>query len=386
VPYLSALNVPRNVSTAKALHLSVLPAPAKFTPTKTFLSSRSKNFYHPNRRGAGSHLLSSETQVRPLTQRSLWATSTRPLMYATSRVSRDGMINIGNSCYINAVLQVSLALPSFVDELTNPLLAAANNNSKRGGDGAAAGGGTATGPARLFRAVTGVASQMMQLERGNGGSGAGGQQAAPIDPSSVKRAIASSRKWAHFSSHGQEDAHEFYAAMIDTLSEELADVTVVPKLMAPLLRPPQRDADQQQQSPAAAAAAAAKAAAVGADGNNNNNNNNNNDDDGDGDGDPPLDPAATNFGCIIRHTITCSSCFAQTTKDEFYRDFSIEAVVDDTKPILNHLLMRFFRRERVHHKCEQADCGSHRAYMHHHFVTRPRVLVIHLKRFKVNAK
>lgn len=108
-----------------------------------------------------------------------------------------GLRNLGNTCYLNAVLQALLALPPFVHALTALVPPAP----------APATAGVLTAPS--------VATALADLVRA--------RTAAPAlvqSPARVKAAVG--RVGAQFAGSAQQDAHELLVVLLDALNDELA--------------------------------------------------------------------------------------------------------------------------------------------------------------------
>lgn len=154
-----------------------------------------------------------------------------------------------------------------------------------------------------------------------------------IDASTIKAAIG--RVQQQFAGHMQQDAHEFLTYCLDTVQEE--GNVVKSKQLLPL---------------------------------------------------PHCCPVEANFSCEIEHIRTCSACKRSSEPvKEFFRDFSI-TVPDDgntlPKPSIQQLMEAHFEDTCVEYTCE--TCGSHTSTIRHHIRRLPRVLVLHLKRFRFDVQ
>ncbi|GAB4820867.1 hypothetical protein N2152v2_007913 [Parachlorella kessleri] len=107
-----------------------------------------------------------------------------------------GMVNLGNTCYLNAVLQVLLSLPSFVGDLRRA--------TKQMG-------------AELLR--DGVAAALLECVAAKEDSCREAQRIVPV---SLKRAMGA--RMAAFEGAFQQDAHEFFCGLLDVLQGEVLAV------------------------------------------------------------------------------------------------------------------------------------------------------------------
>lgn len=149
-----------------------------------------------------------------------------------------GLVNAGNTCYLNAVLQCLLSLPSFVEDLrcavarwgaaqppaiegastaagadtSAPAFASAGASA---GDGSGS-GGVAAHPLPVCRALLGVAESLEAsavAAAAGGGPAFGVVRASTVDPSPLRAAMGANAKlWR---STAQQDAHELLIALLD---------------------------------------------------------------------------------------------------------------------------------------------------------------------------
>ena len=286
-----------------------------------------------------------------------------------------GFRNIGNTCYINAVLSALLGLRPFVTDVLSsiPLFAPRLDQSS------------------LFSALSAIMHQR-QVEGDD----------KPATPRRLKDAIA--RRSAQFAGFAQQDAHEFLADCLDGLQEEmmgaLKEVSALDKEITPPLHPAQT---MSAVGAAAAAIAAGESsttpatAAIGGGG-----------DAGvpgggetavlGGGGALPSDgelPCAINFTTEVEHELTCTQCGHRWCRGEVMRHFSLDlpsASQQTTRapggrpppsPDLQSLLSAFFADDAVEVACER--CDGHTATVTHRISKLPRVLTLHLKRFDHTA-
>ena len=182
-----------------------------------------------------------------------------------------------------------------------------------------------------------------------------------VDPGELKDCIAKTAK--KFESNRQEDAHEFFAEVLEVLSNELADHSEDP------LKAAERRSKHETKM--------------------------------------PLSPVAVNFQMVVQNVVTCRGCQHSLENQSVHRDISVDIPDIDFELVsrppfssspavkprpqyfiscdldINSLMRLFFESEEVEHTCE--ECKHDRAIFSHVIKSLPRVLVVHLKRFKVNT-
>jgi ubiquitin C-terminal hydrolase len=115
--------------------------------------------------------------------------------YRAPSVHFDGLRNLGNTCYLNAVMQSFCSLREFVEELLNM-----RKKVPQFANG------------QLFSRTEEVLQQMQKSQANSGG---------PVNPARLREQIALGNPM--FGSSGQQDAHEFLLEYISQLHDELLE-------------------------------------------------------------------------------------------------------------------------------------------------------------------
>ncbi|CAL8240625.1 unnamed protein product [Merluccius merluccius] len=286
-------------------------------------------------------------KVRPSVDYGGW-NKQRPSTLAQPQAPLQGFSNLGNTCYMNAILQSLFSLPSFSTDMLKqsipwkkvPINALLRRFAHL-----------------MSKKDVGCPETKKDLLR------------------KVKSAISATAE--RFSGYMQNDAHEFLSQCLDQLKEDVEkmnkswknETTAVSSSTSP---PVWDDGQQGATSTTTATTAAAGKAEPGEE----------------------TDtsriytcPVAVNMEFEVQHTITCKGCGEVVTKREQFNDLSIDLPRrKNTLPLrsIQDSLDLFFRMEEIEYSCEK--CNGKAATVTHKFSKLPRVLILHLKRYSFNAQ
>ncbi|XP_015232516.1 PREDICTED: ubiquitin carboxyl-terminal hydrolase 37 isoform X2 [Cyprinodon variegatus] len=272
-------------------------------------------------------------KVRPSLDYGGW-NKQRPSSLAQQQPPLQGFSNLGNTCYMNAILQSLFSLPSFSNDMLKQ--------------------GIPWKKVPINALLRRFAHLMVKKD-----------VACPETKKDllrkVKNAISSTAE--RFSGNMQNDAHEFLSQCLDQLKD---DVEKMNKALTNDTSAPSSSAVSDN-----AAEATAKA--------------------------EPGDeadtsriytcPVAVNMEFEVQHTITCKCCGEVVNKREQFNDLSIDLPRrKKTLPLrsIQDSLDLFFRMEEIEYSCEK--CSGKSATVTHKFSKLPRVLILHLKRYSFNAQ
>lgn len=262
-------------------------------------------------------------KVRPTLDYGGW-NKPRPSTLAQPQPPLQGFSNLGNTCYMNAILQSLFSLPSFSNDLLKQGI-----------------------PLKRVP-INALLSRFAHL-------------LAKKDISSpevkkdllrrVKNAISSTAE--RFSGYMQNDAHEFLSQCLDQLKEDVEKINKSWKNEPSVWEEPQsaRLADEVDTSRIYTC------------------------------------PVTVNMEFEVQHTITCKSCGEVVMKREQFNDLSIDLPRrKKTLPMrsIQDSLDLFFRMEEIEYSCEK--CTGKSATVSHKFSRLPRVLILHLKRYSYNTQ
>ncbi|XP_055734958.1 ubiquitin carboxyl-terminal hydrolase 37-like [Salvelinus fontinalis] len=268
-------------------------------------------------------------KVRPTLDYGGW-NKPRPSTLAQPQPPLQGFSNLGNTCYMNVILQSLFSLPSFSNDLLKQGIpwkkVPANALLRR----------FAHLLAKKDISCPEVKKDLLRR---------------------VKSAISSTAE--RFSGYMQNDAHEFLSQCLDQLKEDVEKV----------------NKSWKSESPAAAWDEPPQQAAAARPG-------------------EEVDtsriytcPVVVNMEFEVQHTITCKDCGEVVNKREQFNDLSIDLPRrKKTIPLrsIQDSLDLFFRIEEIEYSCEK--CSGKVATVTHKFSRLPRVLILHLKRYSFNAQ
>ena len=299
-----------------------------------------------------------------------------------------GFTNHGNTCYLNAALQVLCGVRCFADDARIAALAGASRE---------------TSP--VFSAFARLAAAR-RLTRALADAGARGDdaraaRATVVSPMEVKRAVQ--RRRARFEGFAQHDAHEFMCECLDAVEEEISAAYRDGKIAVERIettsemgraREPEADRlSDGRETPATGSAFTRKASETatphptlsaprhltppstfrGSI-------------PGGTPGTVPLHrtlcPTRRNFTAAVRATLTCDACGDVSERFETFRHLSVDLPPGEAPATLDALLARFFAPESLERRCARDGCEGVCATLARRVVRLPRVLVVHLKRFR----
>ncbi|XP_061579846.1 ubiquitin carboxyl-terminal hydrolase 37 isoform X1 [Cololabis saira] len=276
-------------------------------------------------------------KVRPSLDYGGW-NKQRPSTLAQTQPPLQGFSNLGNTCYMNAILQSLFSLPSFSNDMLKqsipwkkvPINALLRRFAHL-----------------MVKKDVGCPETKKDLLR------------------KVKSAISSTAE--RFSGNMQNDAHEFLSQCLDQLKD---DVEKMNKSWTNDTAPSSSVVCENGQEATTASSA---------------------------DKLEPGDevdtsriytcPVAVNMEFEVQHTICCKGCGEVVTKREQFNDLSIDLPRrKKTLPLrsIQDSLDLFFRMEEIEYSCEK--CNGKVATVTHKFSKLPRVLILHLKRYSFNAQ
>lgn len=275
-------------------------------------------------------------KVRPSLDYGGW-NKQRPSTLAQPQPQLQGFSNLGNTCYMNSILQSLFSLPSFSNDMLRQSIpwkkVPINALLRR------------FAHLMVKKDVSCPETKKDLLRK-------------------VKTAISSTAE--RFSGNVQNDAHEFLSQCLDQLKD---DVEKMNKSWT-------NEAAASPSSVACESGSETTASTAKTD--------------------PGEEvdvsriytcPVAVNMEFEVQHTITCKCCGEVVTKKEQFNDLSIDLPRrKKTLPLrsIQDSLDLFFRMEEIEYSCEK--CNSKAATVTHKFSKLPRVLILHLKRYSFNAQ
>ncbi|XP_077997555.1 ubiquitin carboxyl-terminal hydrolase 37-like [Glandiceps talaboti] len=298
--------------------------------SNSFMSSARTNISSPVKRQPGflsdpSHLIK---KPRLGENYEGWRYKNNLTLSNHSQVSLLGFSNLGNTCYMNAILQSLFGLETFVTDILNfELIKKVPKQS-------------------LYKCLT----HLLHVKR----AGRSMQWEQKRDLlKKVKNAISSSAE--RFSGFLQHDAHEFLNQCLDQLKEDVEKVNKGSRSNSPKSENteniPEREVPERADITS----------------------------------DTFTCPVTLNFEFEVLHVITCNSCNEVVTKSERFYDLSLDMPRRKDSSIAKSIqdaIDQFFRDEKIEYECN--ECHSKQSTVTHKFTKLPRILVLHLKRYSYN--
>ena len=268
-----------------------------------------------------------------------------------------GFRNLGNSCYMAAIISVLVNLKPFAADLE--MFATKLSTLRK------------LEPDSIVKSKMDFFWALLEVARNSASKNHG-----VMDLTQLKRAIG--QRARQFSGREQQDAHEFYSGCIDAVS---TDVGRAVKHLASSIEPRENEAPASSKicvedvdasrgaqggaNSGNARKAAAMSSAVGDLRKSN--------------------VCNLNFNLEVEHTLLCenSGCNYSRGRRELFRDLSLSVPNDESQFVdMTHLLDAFFADNLLEYTCEK--CGHTQSRASHKLYRLPRFLVIHCKRFKPN--
>ncbi|NP_001244005.1 ubiquitin carboxyl-terminal hydrolase 26 [Equus caballus] len=233
----------------------------------------------------------------------------------------EGLPNLGNTCYMNAVLQSLFSIPSFADDLLNQ--------------------GFPWSKIPLDVLSMCLAQLLVLKDIYN----------IKIKEKllmSIKKIISAVAKI--FSGNIQNDAHEFLGHCLDQMKENIGRINTIWKA---------RSESEEENSPQQVFASSAATEVL-------------------------VCPVVTNFEFELLRSIICKACGRVVLRTEVNNYLSVN-LPQGPKAVplsIQSTFDLFFGVEELEYKCEK--CKHRRSVAVHKFSRLPRVLIIHLKRYSFN--
>ncbi|XP_031416063.1 ubiquitin carboxyl-terminal hydrolase 37 isoform X2 [Clupea harengus] len=295
-----------------------------YTQSHSFLDRSSSTSQSPSsKRSLLPNHSTPVKKVRPSLDYGGWS-KPRPSTLTQQQPSLQGFSNLGNTCYMNAILQSLFSLPSFSSDLLKqgiPWKKVPSNALLRR---------FAHLLAKKDISCPEVKKDLLRR---------------------VKNSISSTAE--RFSGYMQNDAHEFLSQCLDQLKEDVEKVNKSWK----------NEPSPHDESQSARLGEEADTSRI------------------------YTCPVVVNMEFEVQHTITCKGCGEVVQKRERFNDLSINLPRrKKTLPLrsIQDSLDLFFRMEEVEYSCEK--CSGKAATVTHKFSRLPRVLILHLKRYSYNAQ
>ncbi|XP_022595936.1 ubiquitin carboxyl-terminal hydrolase 37 isoform X1 [Seriola dumerili] len=275
-------------------------------------------------------------KVRPSLDYGGW-NKQRPSTLAQPQPPLQGFSNLGNTCYMNAILQSLFSLPSFSNDMLRqsipwkkvPINALLRRFAHL-----------------MVKKDVGCPETKKDLLR------------------KVKSAISSTAE--RFSGNMQNDAHEFLSQCLDQLKDDVEKMNKNWTNEAAASSSSSVVCENGQEATSSTLSQPGEEVDTSR---------------------IYTCPVAVNMEFEVQHTITCKGCGEVVTKREQFNDLSIDLPRrKKTLPLrsIQDSLDLFFRMEEIEYSCEK--CNGKAATVTHKFSKLPRVLILHLKRYSFNAQ
>nr|XP_005991835.1 PREDICTED: ubiquitin carboxyl-terminal hydrolase 37 [Latimeria chalumnae] len=267
---------------------------------------------------------SRNSGLMPLQTSTFYSSRSSSKDYSAGSSLFDSFSNLGNTCYMNAILQSLFSLQPFANDLlkqgipwkkipTNTLLRRFSH----------------------LLAKKDVCSPEVKKDL----------------LKKVKNAISATAE--RFSGYMQNDAHEFLSQCLDQLKEDMEKLNKTWK----------SELSSGEESSALRNCEDTIASRV------------------------YTCPVVASLEFEVHHSITCKMCGEMVTKREHFNDLSIDLPRRKkllTSRSIQDSLDLFFRAEEIEYSCEK--CSGKSAIVSHKFSKLPRVLILHLKRYSYNVQ
>ncbi|XP_069083205.1 ubiquitin carboxyl-terminal hydrolase 37 isoform X1 [Pleurodeles waltl] len=235
----------------------------------------------------------------------------------------QGFSNLGNTCYMNAILQSLFSLQSFVNDLLKQRI-----------------------PWKKIPVNTLIRRFAFLLSKKDICSS---EQKKDL-LKRVKGAISATAE--RFSGYMQNDAHEFLNQCLDQLKEDMEKLNKTWKYEP-------SSGDENAVGRTSEDCSTSRVFSC---------------------------PVICNFEFEVQHSISCKMCGEMVTKRERFNDLSIDLPRRRKLPTprsIQDSLDLFFRTEEIDYSCEK--CNGKSASVMHKFNRLPRILILHLKRYSFNV-
>ncbi len=261
----------------------------------------------------------------------IWNSSSGPKtainLLGPAKGKAQGMKNLGNTCYLNAVCQALLSIKAFTTSLENVCIAV--------NDGAVTGNHFL--PPLSVALINILQSQTKQ---------------EITDPTPLRKAFRTN--YPSFNNTLQQDAHEFLRFLIDSIHSELKRRTVI---LPEFSKAPLGFNDAKPSSIASAEGGATEFSSW------------------------TFLPTSQSFYSEVATQIECSNCHYKRVKREVQLDVSLDIVANGSSNLsVKDLFSTYFDSEDIDLLCEK--CSTRGATLSKSFQVLPQCMIVHLKRFK----